>query len=77
MDTRQLIRRKLADGRLPLTGVFRAEVGPKQAAPCDACDREVSADEMLVAVTGSNDGRLIRLHAECFKLWRVEVEAAA
>jgi hypothetical protein len=72
---RQLIQRKLSDGRLPLTGLFRAEVGPQEEAPCDACSFVVPADQVLVEVAGQS-GVAVRFHSDCFTIWKAEVEAA-
>lgn len=72
---RQLIRHRLADGSLPLDGFFRAEVGAKGQAPCDACALVISPDQVVVQVVASS-GSEARFHRDCFTMWKAEVEAS-
>ena len=72
---RQLIRHKLADGGLPLNGIFHATVGRKEQAPCDACSLLITPDLVAVEVAANSlDG--VRFHPDCFMIWKAEVEAA-
>jgi hypothetical protein len=72
---RQLIRHKLADGSLPLDGIFRAEVGVKGQAPCDACSLSIPPDQVVIQVVASS-GSGARFHRDCFTIWKAEVEAS-
>ena len=68
---RQVVRDKLAHGRLPRdrAGAIRATNGTNEI--CDVCSAAVSPEDVLykVACEGS---RGFGLHASCFAIWREE-----
>jgi hypothetical protein len=72
---RNVIRRKLADGRLPLRGICTAKAGRKPEARCAACSLDIPANETVVEIVASN-GRIVSLHIDCFAIWNVEAAAA-
>jgi hypothetical protein len=72
-SVRQLLRDKIADGRLPRNpaGAVSATNGTGQT--CDACSTPVSHGEVLhkISLAGFKQ---IRFHATCFATWRDERE---
>jgi hypothetical protein len=68
---RQLVRDRIADGRLPRNrgGAISATNGADER--CDACSTPVSPEEVLFKI--AHEGfRQIRVHATCFSVWRDE-----
>ncbi len=68
---RQLVRDRIADGRLPRNrgGAISATNGGDER--CDACSTPVSPEEVLLKI--AHEGfRRIRVHASCFSVWRDE-----
>ena len=67
---RSLVRRKLADGRLPQNSIPRVWGGPSAGEVCDACD-EVIGEHQFVMEGVSTDlaKRAVQFHVECFHLW--------
>ena len=73
----QLIREKLADGRLPLQSIPRVWGRPGHGENCDACDGVIAKDELVIEGMPLVAGRPpMRLHIECFYLWEQERHAA-
>ena len=66
---RLMIRRKLADARLP-QDLPRVGAGPGTGQICVGCDLPISADDH--AVQGIGDAKAIQLHTGCFYYWDVE-----
>ena len=71
---RNVIRRKLADGRLPSGGVCTAKAGRKQAEQCAACSDDIAPSQTVVEIVDSKD-RLVALHTDCFAIWNIEAAA--
>jgi hypothetical protein len=71
---RLLIRRKIQDGRLPLS-VSKVQGSPSAGEKCDACEATLSLEQLLLEVTTS-DGRYVQLHVHCHQVWDEERQAA-
>jgi hypothetical protein len=68
---RSVIRRKLADGRLPSKGVCTAKAGRKQAEQCAACSDDIAPSQTVVEIADSK-GCIVALHTGCFAIWHSE-----
>lgn len=68
---RQLIRAKLADGRLPHNSIPRIWGGPSDGESCQACDTLIPQDRFIIEGI-SETGMGLQLHVECFYLWDSE-----
>jgi hypothetical protein len=68
---RQVVRDKIAHGRLPRdgTGVVRATNGTYEV--CDVCSTPVSPEDVLYKIA-REDPRAFLFHASCFAIWRDE-----
>jgi hypothetical protein len=71
---RSIIRRKLADGRLPFKGVCTAKAGHRLEERCAACSFDIPPNETVVEIVASK-GRIVSLHTDCFAIWNVEAAA--
>ena len=75
---RTLIRKKLKDGRLPLDSVSRFWGGPADGEVCDACDKPITKQQLVLegiaSVLGgaSTDKQPIQFHVACFQVWDAE-----
>ena len=67
---RVLIRRKMADGRLPRDAMSRVWGGNGNEAACTACEETISKHQ--VAMEGMYWGKTTTLHVRCFSLWDQE-----
>ena len=65
---RQLVRQKLADGRLPQNSIPRVWGGPSSGEACQACEEIIPPTEFIIEGISEN-GRGIQLHVECFYIW--------
>ena len=68
---RQLIRDKLADGRLPRNSIPRVWGGPSSGESCHACAQAIPPVEFIIEGISENGGG-IQLHVECFYIWDSE-----
>lgn len=68
LSLRQLIRDKLADGRLPHDSIPRVWGGPGNGETCQACE-EVIPQNAFIMEGISQSGWGIQLHVECFYIW--------
>jgi hypothetical protein len=68
---RQVVRNKIADGRLPRDrpGAVKATNGTDEI--CDACSAPVSPDEVLYKIAREGS-RIFVFHATCLAIWRDE-----
>ena len=73
---RLLIREKLTDGRLPYDSMPRFWGGPANHERCDACDEEISKEQLVmegISSTPPTDKKKpFQLHVVCFQLWDAE-----
>ena len=72
---RLFIRQKLADGRLPRSGVHRMWGGAGNGEPCHACDEFIKISDFVMEGPVHSRGRSarrLRFHAICFYLWEDE-----
>jgi hypothetical protein len=66
----ELVRAKIAAGRLPRERPQRIWVGPGPGKGCDACDSQVTSDQREYEFDPPG-WRTIRLHAECLEQWHL------
>ena len=66
--TELLIRRKLAQGRLPSDRQATMVGQPGRGGRCDGCERPLRWTQMVMEIP-RGDGPPMRLHADCFLLW--------
>lgn len=67
---RTLIRRKLADGRLPHDSIPRMWGGPGNEESCQACEQIITKKQFVMEGISSVDGAIgIQLHVRCFQVW--------
>ena len=71
---RLLIRRKIQDGRLPLS-VTKVQGSPSAGEKCDACEATLSLEQLLLEVTTLNR-RHVHLHVLCHQVWDEERQEA-
>jgi len=71
VSIRQLVRQKLADGRLPHNSIPRVWGGPANGESCQACEEVILQTEFIIEGISEN-GRGIQLHVECFYIWDSE-----
>ena len=69
---RTLIRRKLRDGRLPLSSLSRFWGGPADGEVCDVCDKPITKQQLVLQGIASLDKKPILFHILCFELWNDE-----
>ena len=70
---RALIRRKLADGRLPQNSIPRVWGGPSNAETCDACGEKVGPTQLVMECVSTDETkRALQFHVECLYIWDQE-----
>lgn len=70
---RQMIRRKLENGRLPLEKAARVLGRSASGEACDGCDMTISTGQLAMnALARKPDARAMQLHLRCFEIWTQE-----
>jgi hypothetical protein len=69
---RALVRRKLADGSLPMRSIPRVWGGARNGETCGLCETIVNEDEFVMEGVSVADGKGIQLHVRCFSVWESE-----
>lgn len=70
---RLLIRRKLAEHRLPHDSIPRVWGGPGNGESCDACEETITKSQFVMEGVSSEDGGPgVQLHVRCFHVWDAE-----
>ena len=73
ISLRNLIRLKLADGRLPQNSIPRVWGGPSAGETCDGCDEVIGkAQFVMEGVSADLTKRALQFHVECLFLWDAE-----
>ena len=73
ISLRNLIRRKLVDGRLPQNSIPRVWGGPSNSEVCDACAETIGPNQFVMeGVSTDLEKRALQFHVECFHLWDAE-----
>jgi hypothetical protein len=73
---RNVIRTKLADGRLPTNGITRAWGILGNGETCDACNGIITKGQFVMNGLGVKGSRQpLQLHVACFRLWDEEQSA--
>ena len=70
--TRQLIRLRLQDGRLPRDRAVELGFGPGSGQACDGCGAAITAHQTMTLRLDAADWSEIRFHDECFQIWEIE-----
>jgi hypothetical protein len=70
---RDLIKTKLRSGALPYDSIPRIWGGRSAGEACDACDRLILGDHMVMEGIALDGGRKpLQLHVQCFGMWDEE-----
>jgi hypothetical protein len=70
---RALVRRKLADGSLPMNSIPRIWGGAGNGETCGLCGAIVNKDEFVMeGISVAAGGKGIQLHVRCFSVWESE-----
>jgi hypothetical protein len=69
---RQLIQRRLWDGRLPHEYSAELSLGPGTGDRCDGCGFTISRYQLMTVRIDAQDWREMRFHRECFEIWDEE-----
>ena len=69
---RQLIRRKLQDGRLPWHRAVDISVAPGDGQTCDGCGSPIAKNQQIVWAVATRDWMSIQFHDTCFQIWDAE-----
>jgi len=74
---RTLVRQKLLDGRLPLDKIPRLRGGPADGEVCDACDKPITKQQLVMEGHSPPSDRpknkkAIQFHVACFQVWNDE-----
>jgi len=70
---RPLIRTRLKNGLLRVARVAQTWAGPGIGKPCDACTSVIERADTEFEVVFT-DGRTLRLHFGCHKVWKQELQ---
>jgi len=66
---RQLIQRRLWDGRLPHESLVELWCGPGTRQTCEGCGTPILPFETMTVRINAADWREMRFHLECFEIW--------
>src|SRR5215471_9812981 len=66
---RQLIQRRLWDGRLPHDDSVQLSLGPGTGHNCDGCGAAITRHQLMTVRIAVQDWRELHLHQECFEIW--------
>ena len=69
---RQLIRRRLDEGRLPRGRMAEAAVRSGDGQLCDGCGAIVTTDQIAMSGLAVENWRTLEFHVDCFHIWDVE-----
>jgi hypothetical protein len=72
---RQLIRRKLIEGRLPRSRAFDVWVLPGDGQTCDGCEKSIEDNTETARAIATRNGLPLRFHEDCYRLWESERES--
>lgn len=66
---RQLIQRRLRDGRLPYDDSIELSCVPGTGHCCDGCGSAIMLYQRMSVRIDAHDWRELRFHQECFEIW--------
>ncbi len=69
---RQLIRRRLEDGRLPHGRMAEVRVQLGDGQLCDGCGAVITTKQTVMSGLAAEDWSWLQLHADCFDIWHTE-----
>jgi hypothetical protein len=67
--TRQLIRLRLQDGRLPHDCAVELSFVPDSGQVCDGCGAAITTQQTMTLRLDTEDRSEMRFHDECFHIW--------
>jgi hypothetical protein len=76
LTRRQLVAAKITRGALPCVGHERAVIGPGRGCACHACNEPVLCTQIQISASFRTQATL-RLHVDCFAIWRVAIDDLA
>jgi hypothetical protein len=68
----ELVRRRIANRRLPQGRAVGVREMSGDGRPCDACDHPIGIGGPLVTAIVSLEWKFVRLHTDCYRLWDAE-----
>ena len=71
-DIRQLIRRRLLEGRLPRGRALDIWAAPGEGQSCDGCGEPIAKNQQIVWGIAAKDWMSVQFHANCYELWEAE-----
>ena len=69
---RQLVRRKLQDGRLSRSRAVDIRATPGDGQACDGCGEPIARKQQIVWAIATRDWTSIQFHDDCFLIWEAE-----
>jgi hypothetical protein len=69
---RQLIRRRLEDGRLPYGRMAEVRVQLGEGQQCDGCGAVTTRKQTVMSGLAAEDWSPLQFHADCFDIWYIE-----
>ena len=69
---RQLIQRRLWDGRLPHDDSAQLSLQPGSGQRCDGCGFTISRYQLMTVRIDAHDWREMRFYQECVEIWDAE-----
>ena len=69
---RQLIRRRLLEGRLPRGRAVHIWAAPGDGQACDGCGTPIAPNQQIVWAIATRDWMSIQFHEDCFQIWDAE-----
>jgi hypothetical protein len=70
---RQIIRRKLESGRLPLEKAAKVLGRSATGEPCVGCDMTIGTGQLAMnGLAGKPGSKVMHLHLRCFEIWTQE-----
>ena len=72
---RQLIHRRLEDGRLTHGRMAEARAQSGDGQLCDGCGADITTRQTAVSGLAAEDWSPLQFHADCFDIWEFEREA--
>jgi hypothetical protein len=69
---RARIRRRIDEGRLPVTVPKKINAGYGTGSRCDACDQPITRSQVEYDIDEVPSGAPLHLHLGCHVLWQIE-----
>jgi hypothetical protein len=69
---RQLIRRRLHEGRLPRNRAAEIRAAPGDGQACDGCGAPIARNQQNERGIATRDRTSIQFHEDCYQIWDAE-----